>query len=94
MSEVATIALNNFVEFHFRLAMILDHLSSRSGSLTADAEKLVNDYMRQSLEKEFASEDDSCQLRLKFIDSLVVIEKGLSLENLKNMHEAFLSSFS
>ena len=60
MSEVATIALNNFVEFHFRLAMILDHLSSRSGSLTAEAEKLVNDYMRQSLEKEFASEDDSC----------------------------------
>jgi hypothetical protein len=94
MSEVAVIALTNFVEFNIRTAIVLDQIIAKTGKLSDEVVGLFNDYLKQNLEKEFSSEDESCQLRLRFIESLALHEKSVTLDSLRVLHEALLPTFS
>lgn len=68
---------------------IADYVGAE-GHLSASVIQNVNDYLRQSLERESLNEDEIGNLRSKFIESLVTTEKQLSLELLRNLHESNL----
>lgn len=91
LSEVTVLAVNNFIDFQARLALLLDYVASLT-KIEGNVASAFNDYLRQSLDKEFASEDDNTTLRSKLIEALAAIGKGVSIDHLRSLHEQSLAT--
>ena len=89
LSEVIVMGFNNLLDYSRRLSAIVEY-AAIDGRLTEDVTHALNDYLRQCLEKECASEDDNSTLRSKFIESIVSMDKRYSLEHMRSLHEAAL----
>ena len=92
LSEVTILMMSNIVDFHARLALMLDYVVSQGGKLEGDVVTAIDGYLRQALDKEFASEDESSSLRARLIEALAGLNKDLALEHMRDVHETSLAN--
>ena len=94
LREISYVLMNSLVEYNYRTLILADQIFEKVGSLSKEVTDSFNTYLKQSLEREFISEDENCQHRLKFIEDLCQREKSSDITEMKELHEAHLNSFS
>lgn len=93
LSEIGAVSVNRLIELNYRLAILFDHMTLK-GPLSSGVEDALLDYLQDHLERQVIAEDEDVNKRSKLVELLCSREERLSVEAVRAISEATLSTFS